>query len=135
MRDLKIYMFQAFKDWAIDNGMTPYLLVKCGAPGVQLPKHIQDEYKDTELPLNIGPKAAESLNFDLEDGVVAFLTRFKGVPATVVVPLEAIVAVQVEEIGATLGCDLDSSAFAKGLEPKGPQGKKPGQPNHLKVIK
>ena len=48
------YLIRAMHEWIGDNGMTPYLLVDAGLPGVVVPQHA---VKEGRVVLNVVPRA------------------------------------------------------------------------------
>ena len=72
MNQLKPYLLRATRDWCLDNGLTPHLLVDATAAGVVVPtSHIEDG----KIVLNTSPRAIQA--FDIDDGGVRFAARFR----------------------------------------------------------
>lgn len=88
------YLVRALHEWICDNGLTPYMLVEAGRPGVRVPLHA---IKDGKVVLNLAPRAVERL--ELANDMVSFQARFNGVAMLVLVPLEAVLAVYAMENG------------------------------------
>lgn len=88
------YLLQAMFDWINDNGLTPYLLVDAGVPGVRVPR---GAVKDGRVVLSIAPRAVASLVIGREQ--VAFLARFSGVSQDIEVPVAAVLAIYAQENG------------------------------------
>ena len=75
MRSNRPYILRAFFDWIVDNDCTPYVAIDAHYPGVEVP---QDYVTDGQIVLNIAPRAVTNFILDLE--ILAFSTRFGGVP-------------------------------------------------------
>lgn len=88
------YVLRALHEWIIDNGMTPYVLVNAGVPGVAVP----GEYiHDGRVVLNISPSAVADL--EMGNDFVCFTARFAGKATQVTLPLNAILAIYAKENG------------------------------------
>lgn len=127
------YLLRALNEWINDNGMTPYLLVDAGKEGVRVPPQ---SVQDGRVVLNIAPRAVSQLVMDNHG--VSFLARFGGVSQSVVVPVEAVMAIYAQETGQGMMLPDD------GLEPtetddeppSGPGGgDEPPKRSHLRVVK
>ena len=94
MNQLKPYLLRATRDWCLDNGLTPHLLVDATAAGVVVPtSHIEDG----KIVLNTSPRAIQA--FDIDDGGVRFAARFGGKEFFVEAPLNAVLAIYAKESG------------------------------------
>ena len=94
MNQLKPYLLRATRDWCLDNGLTPHLLVDATAAGVVVPtSHIEDG----KIVLNTSPRAIQA--FDIDDGGVRFAARFDGKEFFVEAPLNAVLAIYAKESG------------------------------------
>ena len=94
MTTTKPYLVRAIRDWALDNDLTPQILVDATFNGVEVP----DAYvKDGQIVLNIAERAVRL--DELGNDWVRFSARFGGQPFPVNVPMEAIVAVFARENG------------------------------------
>lgn len=127
------YLLRALNEWINDNGMTPYLLVDAGKEGVRVPPQ---SVQDGRVVLNIAPRAVSQLVMDNHG--VSFLARFGGVSQSVVVPVEAVMAIYAQETGQGMMLPDD------GLEPTGTDDEPPSGPagsdeppkrSHLRVVK
>lgn len=120
-------------DWAVDNGLTPHLMVSANAPGVEVP---QQYAQDGKITLNISPRAAQALS--LGDDIITFSARFGGRPWQVRVPPGAVLAVYARENGeGVVFGEVESSSEPTPPEPPSPT---PGKPPHrgrpkLKIVK
>jgi stringent starvation protein B len=88
------YLLRALYEWIVDNGLTPHVLVDAGMPGVRVPAHA---VKDGRIVLNIAERAVGGLRMDNES--LRFSARFGGVSQSVLVPIEAVVAIYARENG------------------------------------
>ena len=94
MSSQRPYLLRALYEWIADNGMTPHVLVDARMPGVRVPTHA---VKDGRIVLNIADRAVAKL--ELGNDAIRFTARFAGVSQSVMVPLEAIIAVYARETG------------------------------------
>ena len=94
MTSSRPYIARAFYDWILDNDCTPHILVDATRKGVEVP----GEYvKDGQIVLNISPTAVRALH--MGNDVVTFDGRFGGEALTIVVPLDALMAIYARENG------------------------------------
>jgi len=82
------YLIRAIREWAIDNHLTPQLLVDAELNGVEVPAEFVE---DGQIVLNISPQAVDHLEMGNE--YISFSARFRGVPRSVLVPVDAVLAV------------------------------------------
>lgn len=94
MTPLKLYLLRAVYDWAVENGLTPHLVVDAGHSGVRVPAGYA---QDGKVVLNISPRATQTLQLNA-DGVV-FSARFGGKPYDIDCPLASIRALYARENG------------------------------------
>ena len=94
MRSNRPYLLKAFFDWIVDNDCTPYVVVDAHYPGVEVPQSYVD---DGQIVLNIAPRAVTNFLLDLE--ILAFSTRFGGMPIDIQVPVSAVVGIYSHENG------------------------------------
>lgn len=93
MKPRRPYLLRAMREWVLDNGWTPHVVVDVTRPGVAgVPP---GRASDGRVVLDIGPLACPDLRID--DGFLWGSMRFGGVPATVTVPLPAVLAVYAAE--------------------------------------
>jgi stringent starvation protein B len=90
----KPYLIRAIREWAIDNGYTPQILVDASAQDVQVP---QQFVTDGQIILNIDGQAAQM--HELTNERLRFSARFRGAPYEVNVPVAAILAIYARENG------------------------------------
>lgn len=88
------YLLRAIYEWALDNGLTPHLVVAADAPGVEVPRQY---VQDGKITLNISAQAAKGLS--IGDTTVLFSARFGGQSWQVSIPVGAILAVYARENG------------------------------------
>jgi stringent starvation protein B len=125
------YLIRAMVDWAVDNGLTPHLVVSADAPGVEVPKQYAH---DGKITLNISARAAQGLVIGQD--LISFSARFGGQPWQVRVPTDAVLAVYARENG-------EGVVFGETEAPSGPAppaAPAPGSPPkrgkpQLKVVK
>jgi stringent starvation protein B len=125
------YLIRAIYDWALENSLTPHLVVSAQQPGVVVPQQYVNEGKIT---LNIGPRAAHQLHIGNE--TISFTARFGGQPFSVVVPPGAVLAVYARENGEGVvfgETETDGSA-PPDPPPAPPEPKRPAKP-HLRIVK
>ena len=82
------YLIRAIREWAIDNHLTPQLLVDAELDGVEVPAEFVEE---GQIVLNISPQAVDHL--EMGNDYISFSARFRGVSRSVLVPVDAVLAV------------------------------------------
>lgn len=131
MTSNKPYLIRAIHEWICDNDLTTHLLVHASYPGVEAP---QDYAENDQIVLNIAPRAVSG--FVADNNEIRFSARFGGVPMSIRVPVEAVLAVFARENGQGMAFD---TAEPPDPDPEGPQGPDDGgggeKRNHLKVVK
>jgi stringent starvation protein B len=108
----KPYLFNAYYEWFIGCGFTPYLQVNAGADGVQVPK----EYvRDSRITLSIDPSAVADLHTGSK--AIFFKAMFRGKSEDIVVPYSAMTALIAKEydFGIPLGQALDAFDMSEGV--------------------
>ncbi len=88
------YLIRAIYEWAVDNGLTPHVLVDAEISGVQVPSAYVQEGR---IALNIHPRAVEGLQLGLDS--ILFSARFSGRSFEVEVPISAVLAIYARENG------------------------------------
>ena len=86
------YLIRAIRDWVVDNGLTPQLLVDAKVEGVQVPIRF---VKDGRIVLNIDTNAVVDLC--LGDDQISFKTRFQGQSMEVLLPVSSVMAIYPRE--------------------------------------
>lgn len=130
MTSSRPYFIRALYDWLVDNGTTPYLLVKAQMPGVQVPSQFVE---NGQILLNLSPTAVQAL--DLGNELIRFSARFGGVPMEVRVPPGAVLGIYARENGR--GMLFPEPEEAGRLEPSEDEPSPPttgGRPS-LRVVK
>jgi stringent starvation protein B len=128
------YLIRAMVDGAVDNGLTPHIVVAADAPGVEVPRQYA---QDGKITLNISPRAAQGLLIEA-DGI-RFSARFGGQPWQVRVPPGAVLAVYARENGEGIVFgEVEGAGAAPPESP--PPAPAPGAPPkrgrpQLKVVK
>ena len=82
------YLIRAIREWAIDNHLTPQLLVNAEMDEVEVPTEFVE---DGQIVLNISPQAVDDLEMGNE--YIAFSARFRGTSRSLLVPVDAVLAV------------------------------------------
>lgn len=125
------YLIRAMFEWAVDNGLTPHLMVSAGAAGVEVP---QQYAQDGKITLNISPQAAQGLS--IGNDMIVFSARFGGRPWQVRVPPAAVLAVYARENGegVVFGEEEASAAPPPPDTPTPVPPPKRGKPQ-LKIVK
>ena len=86
------YLIRAIRDWVVDNGLTPQLLVDAKVEGVLVPIRF---VKDGRIVLNIDTEAVVDLC--LGNDQISFKTRFQGQSMEVLLPVSSIMAIYPRE--------------------------------------
>ena len=123
------YLIRAMHEWIGDNGMTPYLLVDAGFPGVIVPQHA---VKDGRVVLNVAPRAVAQL--DLGNQFIRFMARFSGVSQSVELPIAAVQAIYAQETGQGMMLPKDGETAGPDQPDPGPAGESPKR-SHLRIVK
>ncbi len=88
------YLIRAIRDWAMDNRLTPQLLVDAGVDGIVIPgSHVQDG----KIVLNVHTQAVKAL--ELGNEFITFSARFGGVARAINLPIHSVLAVFARENG------------------------------------
>lgn len=121
MTPLKLYLMRAVYDWAIENGLTPHLIVDAGQPGVRVPSR---SVQEGNIVLNVAPRAVQS--FSLNDRIVTFSARFGGKAFDIECPIPAVRAIYARENGQGVAFPEaeDSSTPGPGPNSKPPVPRK-----------
>jgi stringent starvation protein B len=86
------YLIRAIRDWALDNELTPQLLVDASFSGVEVPPGYA---KDGKIVLNVHPRAVETI--ELGNEIIALSARFGGIPFEVMLPVRSVLAIFTRE--------------------------------------
>lgn len=88
------YLIRAIYQWALDNALTPYLVVNTEHEQVSVPRAYA---KDGQMALNIHPQAIRQL--ELGDTFVTCSARFAGRACELFIPVVAVWAIYAKENG------------------------------------
>lgn len=124
------YLIRAIHEWISDNGLTSHLAVNAFYPGAEVP---QEFVENGQIVLNIAPRAVSEFQADNQE--IRFSARFGGVPRTVRVPVEAVLAVFARENGQGMAFEPVEPPQPPGPDANGGGDDKPRRANHLKVVK
>lgn len=126
------YLIRAMHEWIGDNGMTPYLLVDAGFPGVMVPSQA---VKDGRVVLNVAPRAVAQL--ELGNQFIRFQARFSGVSQSVELPIAAVQAIYAQETGQGMMLPQEGENAAPDPDPTsvGPGSEAPKKGSHLRIVK
>ena len=125
------YLIRAIVDWAVENGLTPHLLVAADAPGVIVPP---EHVKEGRITLNISGYAVQGL--DLHSDPMRFSARFSGRPFTLEIPSGAVLAVFAQENGeGVVFGEIETSSEHPAQPPSPSPGPKPSGRPHLRRVK
>jgi stringent starvation protein B len=134
MTPLKYHLLRAAYDWAVENGLTPHVIVDAAGADVMVPARFVENGR---IVLNVSPQAVQAFHFDAE--AIAFSARFGGVAQNVHVPLASVLAVYARETGQGVSFPTDRSgtATASDSEPDKtpPDGTPPRKGPALKIVK
>jgi stringent starvation protein B len=124
------YLLRAIHEWINDNGLTPYLLVEAGAPGVRVPS---SAIKDGRVVLSVASRAVARFEIGLD--MVRFMARFGGVSHAIEVPISAVLAIYAQENGQGMMFPAEETTDSPPPAPGSPEPEsKPGRPR-LHVVK
>ena len=129
MLSTRPYLIRAIRDWAMDNGFTPQVLVDAAVDGVSVPS---DYIQDDKIVLNIHDRAVGSIQLGTE--WITFTARFSGTEYRVEVPVSGVLAIYARENGQGLFFQDNASSVKppvhKKAEPPSQRRKRP----HLKLV-
>ena len=120
MNSSRPYLVRALYEWIVDNNCTPHILVNAEYAGVKVPAGFA---KDGQIVLNVSPNAVRYLQ--MENAAVSFEGRFGGVPQSLYIPIQALMAIYARENGQGMVFDMEPSV-ASGPEEPGPDDDGPG---------
>lgn len=116
MTSPKPYLLRAYYDWVVDNGLTPYVVLEAGRPGVQVPT---EHVREGQIVLDLSPSAVRDLVMD--NVSVSFSARFGGRAQVIRAPIEAVRAIYARENG-------EGMVFPEEPTPEGPPPEPPPEP-------
>ena len=88
------YLIRAIQEWAMDNGLTPQLLVDAGVDGIVIPAGY---VKDGKIVLNVHIQAVKAL--ELGNEFITFSARFGGISHAIKLPIQSVLAIFARENG------------------------------------
>ena len=88
------YLIRAIREWAMDNGLTPQLLVDAGVDGIVIP---EGHVRDGKIVLNVHSQAVKAL--ELGNEFITFSARFGGTSHAINLPIQSVLAVFARENG------------------------------------
>ena len=88
------YLIRAIREWAMDNGLTPQLLVDAGVDGIVIP---EGHVRDGKIVLNVHSQAVKAL--ELGNEFITFSARFGGTSHAIKLPIQSVLAVFARENG------------------------------------
>jgi len=107
----KPYFLRAIREWALDNNLTPQLLVDTSHENVSVP----DAYiNDSQILLNISDQAVNGLVLGNEE--IVFSARFNGSPWQISVPIAAVMAVFTREDGQGIFFESSNTIVSSGVK-------------------
>ncbi len=130
MTAIKPYLIRAIHDWAVENGLTPHVVVDATAPGVAVPEEF---VKNGRILLNVHPRAVQG--FDLQEEFLLFSARFSGQARALEIPIAAIRAIYARENGQGVAFPEESGAGDEDVDPPRGTDQPPKKGPHLKIIK
>lgn len=139
MKPLRPYLYHAYYSWIADNDNTPYLLVNCEYPDVDVPTEYVREGK---IILNIAQRSIGQ--YVVNDESIRFNARFQGMLRDIYIPFGAVEAVYTQETGDGIMFQeeeyySESAYLARTHQAETEQQAKPKvakkKPSHLKLVK
>ena len=88
------YLIRAIREWAMDNGLTPQLLVDASVDGIVIP---EGHVRDGKIVLNVHSQAVKAL--ELGNEFITFSARFGGTSHAINLPIQSVLAVFARENG------------------------------------
>lgn len=96
----KPYLIRAIHEWCLDQGFTPYLQVAVDGRSRVPREHV----RDGQIVLNVGSSATNQLMLGNEE--IQFQARFSGAVFSVLVPVDAVLAIYARENGQGMAFDV-----------------------------
>ena len=132
MTPIKPFLVDAVRNWAVDNGLTPQLVVDATLPGVSVPRDFVDNGR---IVLNVHPRAVHG--YGLDGDCLVFSARFAGSSRALEIPLSAVRAVYARENGQGVSFPADAekpSSLTDGTPPD-PDLPPSGSGPRLRIVK
>ncbi len=89
----KPYLMRAIYEWALDNGLTPHVLISTDNADVIPGRYV----KENRFVLNIHPRSVSGL--DISNELLWCSARFSGKPLEIAAPISAVLAIYARENG------------------------------------
>ena len=135
----KPYLVRAIYDWALDEGLTPQIMVDVDVAGVIVPLNY---VKDGKIVFNLHPNSVRDL--ELGNDYLLFSARFSGRAENITIPIEAVLAIYARENGQGIVFQPDGSGVTPPQPGRGrqdhdkelsDQDRRQRVGSHLKVVK
>lgn len=93
---LNAYMLDAWIRSLVDAGFIPYIIVNTITNNTERPVEVPQSYVDDKgtIVLNVSTTAVSVFDIDFKRGIAYCTARFKGIPTSMVIPIEKITMVQ-----------------------------------------
>ncbi|CAG4883527.1 ClpXP protease specificity-enhancing factor [Georgfuchsia toluolica] len=115
----KPYLIRAIHEWCLDQGFTPYLQVAVDSRSRVPREHV----RDGQIVLNVGSAATNQLMLGNEE--IRFQARFSGAVFSVLVPVDAVLAIYARENGQGMAFDVASVGTASAEHGQAPLANPP----------
>ncbi len=103
------YLIRAIHEWAVDNNLTPHILVDATVVGVKAPAGYA---RGGRITFNIHPQAVKDLS--LGNDWLLFSARFGGNSFSVEIPAKAVLAIYARETGRGIFFQGEDGETANG---------------------
>lgn len=125
------YLIRALYEWAVDNDLTPHLVVDATVTGVSVPSvYVQDG----KITLNVHPRAVSGL--ELGNEWIVCSARFGGQSYSLTVPVLAVRAVYARETGQGMAFPAEPDGGPDNAGPPDvPTDPTPRKGPALKIVK
>lgn len=123
------YLLRALYEWISENKMTPHILVDAAINGVDVPEQAIQKGK---VILNIDQAAVNEL--EMQNESVTFSARFSGRRHSVIVPIDAVLAIYSKENGQGMMFAQDDETMPP-TDPDDGSESRPARRPHLTVVK
>jgi|GEM_PF-894774 len=110
MNSTKPYFLRAIREWALDNELTPQLLVDTTYEGVTVPAAYVN---NDQILFNVSDQAVNGLVMGNE--LVAFSARFNGTPWQISLPIGAVLAIFTREDGQGIFFEPTNTVVSPGV--------------------
>jgi stringent starvation protein B len=94
MKPRRPYLLRAIHEWITDSLCTPHIVVDATVKGVEVPRQY---VKDGKIVLNISWNATANLRLGNDE--LTFSGRFGGTSMSLVIPIQAVLAIYARETG------------------------------------